>query len=142
MAVVALDLGRKRIGLAICDDREANILPLGAVQRQGGAKGDIEEISARLAGREVTRVVVGLPLNMDGSEGAAARQARAFAARLGTSLGSPVELFDERLTSVEARERLAAARVGGRRRKQAVDTVAAMVILEGWLASRHAGASE
>jgi putative Holliday junction resolvase len=139
MAVLGLDFGRKRIGVAICDDREANVLPLGTVQRRGGAKGDIEQISTLLAGRQVTRVVVGLPLNMDGSEGAAARQAHAFAARLRASLGLPVELFDERLTSVEARERIARSEVSGRRRKQAVDAVAAMVILEGWLEARRVG---
>jgi putative Holliday junction resolvase len=137
MTIAALDLGTKRIGLAVSDHGETSALPLGAIERRV-VRWDLEQVAARLAGREVTRVVVGLPLNMDGSEGPAARQARAFAARLATELGVAVEMFDERLTSVEAEERLARADVGRRRRKQAVDAVAAAVILEGWLAARRA----
>ena len=138
MTIAALDLGTKRIGLAVSDHGETSALPLGTIERRI-VRWDLEQVAARLAGREVTRVVVGLPLNMDGSEGPAARQARAFAARLGTELGVAVEMFDERLTSVEAEERLARADVGRRRRKQAVDAVAAAVILEGWLAARRGG---
>jgi len=138
MTIAALDLGTKRIGLAVSDHGETSALPLGTIERRV-VRWDLEQVAARLAGREVTRVVVGLPLNMDGSEGPAARQARAFAARLGTELGVAVEMFDERLTSVEAEERLARADVGRRRRKQAVDAVAAAVILEGWLAARRGG---
>jgi len=138
MTIAALDLGTKRIGLAVSDPGETSALPLGAIERRV-VRWDLEQVAARLAGREVTRVVVGLPLNMDGSEGPAARQARAFAARLAIEMGLAVEMFDERLTSVEAEERLARADVGRRRRKQAVDAVAAAVILEGWLAARRSG---
>lgn len=138
MTIAALDLGTKRIGLAVSDHGETSALPLGTIERRV-VRWDLEQVAARLAGREVARVVVGLPLNMDGSEGPAARQARAFAARLATELGVAVEMFDERLTSVEAEERLARADIGRRRRKQAVDAVAAAVILEGWLAARRGG---
>ncbi|MGH7863404.1 MAG: Holliday junction resolvase RuvX [Candidatus Binataceae bacterium] len=136
MTVAALDVGTKRIGLAISDQSETTALPLGVVER-GVTKMDIHEVAARLADRGVALLVVGLPLNMDGSEGPAARQARAFAVRLASELHLKVEMVDERLTSVEARERLARAQVGRERRKRAVDAVAATIILEEWISARR-----
>ncbi|MGH7948804.1 MAG: Holliday junction resolvase RuvX [Candidatus Binataceae bacterium] len=138
MTIAALDLGTKRIGLAVSDQGQTTALPLCTIERRV-LRWDLQQVAERLADREVALVVVGLPLNMDGSEGPAARQARAFAARLETELGISVELFDERLTSVEAEERLAQADAGKRRRKQAADAIAAAIILEGWLAVNRAG---
>jgi putative pre-16S rRNA nuclease len=135
MAIVALDFGKRRIGLAISDDSAKSALPLGAIKR-GSLRRDLQEIVAMLHSRGVTRLVVGLPLNMDGSEGPAARAARAFAEELGAASGLPVELFDERLTSFEAESRLAGMTTA-RRERGAVDAVAAAVILEGWLEARR-----
>ncbi len=132
MAVVALDLGRRRIGLAIAQGAAMGAHPMGTILRRSAAR-DFDEIRAKIAGRDVTRLIVGLPLNMGGSEGVEARRAAAFAARLAEALGLPVEMFDERLTSVEAEERLRGVRVGRARRKPAVDALAATIILEGWL---------
>jgi putative holliday junction resolvase len=130
MPVVAIDFGRKRIGLAITDGQGA--YPLGTMERRS-LKYDLEAIRSRLAERAVSLIVVGLPLNMDGTEGPTARAARAFAEHLGSATGLPVEMFDERLTSFEARERLAdmPARKGAR--KTGLDALAAVVILEGWM---------
>jgi len=135
MAIVALDLGKRRIGVAATDASGLAVHPLGSVERRN-LKYDLEAIAALVAGREVDRVIVGLPLNMDGSEGSAARTAREFAQQLRTSLGLPVELYDERLTSFEAKERLKQISLRRSKRKPAIDQIAAMVILESWLSRR------
>lgn len=135
MRIGAVDFGQKRIGLAITDDEGRNAYPLGIIERRSH-KTDLEAICSRLRERDVTSVVVGLPLNMDGSEGPMARAARSFAQRLGEAVGLPVELYDERLSSFEARERLRGAVSSRRARKRAVDAMAAVIILEGWLEAR------
>lgn len=143
MAIIGIDLGRKRIGLAISDGEGA--YPIETLERRS-LKFDLDAIRARLADRDVSLIVVGLPLNMDGTEGRPARAARAFAEHLGLVTGLPVQMFDERLSSVEADERLREAR-SSRTSKRAArknvvrDAVAASVILEGWLESRR-GAAE
>ncbi|HVA81100.1 MAG TPA: Holliday junction resolvase RuvX [Candidatus Binataceae bacterium] len=131
MTIVAVDFGKKRIGLAISDPAQSGAYPLGTVERRSTAL-DLADIQRRIADREVTRIVVGLPLNMDGSEGSIARAARSFGARLEAHLGLPVDFHDERLSSVEADERMRPL-LSRRRRKAVLDSVAAAVILEGWL---------
>lgn len=135
MPVVGIDFGRKRIGLAITDGHGA--FPLGVMERRS-LKYDLEMIRSRLAERAVSLIVVGLPLNMDGTEGPTARAARAFAEHVGSATGLPFEMFDERLTSFEAEERLREASASRASRKAARDAMAAAVILEGWLESRRA----
>jgi len=132
MPIAALDLGRRRIGVAVTDAASMGANPLGIVERRA-LKKDLKSIAAMLHDRRVSTIVVGLPLNMDGSEGPAARGARRFAAHLALELRVSVEMFDERLTSFEARERLAdmPARKGAR--KRSIDALAAVVILEGWM---------
>src|SRR6202167_2101831 len=132
MPIAAVDLGRRRIGIAVTDAAAMGAHPVGIVERRA-LKDDLEAIAAMLRGRDVSTIVVGLPLNMDGSEGPAARGARKFADQLATALGVGVELFDERLTSFEARERLAdmPARKGAR--KIGLDALAAVAILERWM---------
>jgi putative holliday junction resolvase len=138
MTVAALDLGRRRIGLAVSDDSEGHVFPLGAIERRGG-RADSQEIARCLRDYHVALLIVGLPLNMDGSEGAPARSARAFAARLGEELKLPVEMFDERLTSFEAEDRLRDLGIARKAKKAAIDAIAAAVILEGWLKARESG---
>lgn len=110
---------------------------MGTMERRS-LKNDLDAIRSRLADRDVSLIVVGLPLNMDGTEGPSARAARAFAEHLGSATGLPVEMFDERLTSIEAEERLREASASRAAKKAARDAVAAAVILEGWLESRRA----
>ena len=142
MAVVAaLDFGTRRIGIAVSDDAGIAAHPLCTIERRS-MKADLAAIRQALGDRKIDRIVVGLPLNMDGSEGPMARHARNFAARLAGALGLRVEFHDERLSSFEAEDRIAAATP--RRRHQAahklrIDAVAAAVILEGWLAARRPG---
>jgi len=132
MAIAALDLGRRRIGVAVTDAAAIGAHPVGIVERRA-LKADLEAIAAMLRDRGVEVIVVGLPLNMDGSEGPAARGARKFAASVAEALRVSVELFDERLTSFEARERLSDMPVTKGARKTGLDALAAVVILEGWM---------
>ena len=135
MSIAALDLGRRRIGVAVTDAAAIGAYPVGVVERRSIAR-DLEVIAAMLRDREVTMFVVGLPLNMDGSEGPAARSARRFADQLASALKVEVEMFDERLTSFEAEERLKGMPVKKGARKPAIDAIAATVILEGWMQLR------
>jgi len=135
MSIAALDLGRRRIGVAVTDAAAMGAHPIGVVERRSMAQ-DLASIAAMLRDREVTTIVVGLPLNMDGSEGPAARAARLFADRVAAALKVEVEMFDERLTSFEAEERLKGMPVKKRARKPAIDAIAATVILEGWMQAR------
>ncbi|MGD0072706.1 MAG: Holliday junction resolvase RuvX [Candidatus Binataceae bacterium] len=133
MSTLALDLGKRRIGVAVTDMSDLAAHPLATIER-GKSKSDLDAILALIEGRHVERVIVGLPLNMDGTEGQPARAARAFAEALSISLGLPVELHDERLSSFEARERLKQGQLRRSKRKRTVDQIAAVVILESWLA--------
>jgi putative Holliday junction resolvase len=129
---LGVDLGRVRIGLALADDVLRAARPLRTVARRP----DVETLAeiVRAAGEyEVDRAVLGLPLNMDGSEGEAARRARAFAPKLEAALGVPVELFDERLSTFEAESRLRDQGFSAKDRRSRVDAEAAAVILQGWL---------
>ena len=132
MPIAAVDLGRRRIGVAVTDAAAMGAHPLGIVERRA-LKKDIKAIAAMLGDRRVGTFVIGLPVNMDGSEGPAAVSARTFAAHLALELHVNVEMFDERLTSFEARDRLTDMPVGKGKRKRGIDALAAVVILEGWM---------
>ena len=132
MPIAALDLGRRRIGVAVTDAASMGAHPVGIVERRA-LKKDIEAIAAMLGDRGVDTFVVGLPLNMDGSDGPAAVSARKFAAHLALELRVTVEMFDERLSTFEARDRLGNMPAPRGTRKQGIDALAAVVILEGWM---------
>lgn len=125
--LLAVDLGSKRIGLAV--SAGALALPLLTLQRSS----DRQAIAAIVAvAREegVTGLVVGEPLRLDGSRGEAAERARSFASKLERAAGLPCALVDERLTSREAEERLRDAGVDPRRHPERVDQLAAQILLE------------
>jgi putative Holliday junction resolvase len=132
MRTLGVDLGRVRIGLAIADDILRTARALTVLTRRGEAK-DLAAIADLARDYEVTRAVLGLPLNMDGTEGASARLARTFAPKLAAALGVPVELFDERLSSFEAETRLRDRGISSKDARSMVDAEAAAVILQGWL---------
>jgi putative Holliday junction resolvase len=132
MPIAALDLGSRRIGVAVTDAASMGAYPLGIVERRA-LKKDLAAIATMLRDRQVEIIVVGLPLNMDGSEGPVARAARKFAAHVALELRVTVEMFDERLTSFEARYRLGDMAASRGARKKGIDAVAAAVILEGWM---------
>jgi putative Holliday junction resolvase len=132
MRYLGLDLGRARIGLALADDVLRTARPLVAIPHTS-AREDLERIGEVAREYEVEQAIVGLPLNMDDSEGPAARHARAFAARLAEALQVPVALHDERLSTFEAAGRLREQGFSARAQRSRVDAEAAAVILQGWL---------
>jgi len=136
MRLLGLDLGSKRIGVAVSDEMGWTAQGLTVLNRHGGQR-DLENIARLVKEQEVGEIVLGLPLNMDGSEGDQARRAREFAGKLEEHLGLPVHLWDERLTTWEAEGILKEAGVDGRKRKQVVDKVAATLILKSYLKARE-----
>ena len=135
MRLAALDVGDARIGVAVSDELGITAQGIGVVRRVGGRR-DLEALSQMLAPYAPERLVVGLPLNMNGTEGPQASRVRAFADKVAAHLGLPVEFWDERLTTVAAERILLEGDVSRRRRRELVDRVAATLILEGFLA-RH-----
>ncbi|MGH7894724.1 MAG: Holliday junction resolvase RuvX [Candidatus Binatia bacterium] len=135
MRIAALDVGDVRIGVAVCDELGITTRGVGVVRRVGGAR-DLEAIARLIAPLAPERVVVGLPLNMDGSEGQQAAKVRRFADRLGEHLGLPIDLWDERLTTVEAEDLFRQTGVKRKDRRAVVDQAAAAAILRSYLAGR------
>jgi len=131
-AALAVDLGDRTIGLAVSDALGITAQGLETLERHGGSR-DIEALRALCAEREVGRIVVGLPRNMDGSEGPRALKSRAFARGLREALDLPVFLWDERLTTAEAERLLVGADVTRAKRAKVIDKLAAQLILQGWL---------
>ena len=130
--VIAIDLGSRRIGVAVTDGLRMTAQPLETVPRHGGQR-DLDAIAALVRAHDAERIVLGLPLDPEGERGPAAKSVEAFAARLRAAVGVPVELIDESFSTVEAEEVLLAADVSRARRREVVDKMAAAVILRRWL---------
>lgn len=133
MRVLGVDLGSRRIGVAVSDRSGTIASPLTVLTRSSSQRADHLAIKRLLEQEEASAVVVGLPVNMDGTEGKAARAAREEAARMATVVDVPVHLHDERRTTVEADRLLAERRKSARDRRGIVDMAAAAVILQSWL---------
>jgi putative Holliday junction resolvase len=131
--IAALDVGDRRIGVAVSDELGLTARRVATVGRLGGRR-DLEALAAVLAQLAPERIVVGLPVNMDGSEGRQAARVRAFAERLGVHVALPITFWDERLTTWEAESRLRAEGVPAARWRDVVDQEAAVIILESYLA--------
>lgn len=134
---LALDVGDRTIGVAVSNPL-GWAAPVITLQRRSLDR-DLDRLRALVEEHRPTRLVVGLPLNMDDTEGPRAARTRRFAEAIGERLGLPVVLWDERLSTFEADQRLQEAGVRPRERKAVIDMVAAQVILEDYLA---AGAPE
>lgn len=133
MIYLGLDVGDRRIGVAVGDDSSTQAQPLTTLLRKGG-QADGRAIGDLMRQRRAERLVVGLPFDVSGDEGSQALRTRAFAERLQSQLDCAVEYVDERYTTVEAGE---AMRAGvGRRGRHDVDAVAAAMILQRFL-DRH-----
>ncbi len=138
--LLGVDLGRVRIGLALSDALGIMAHPLNSLVCSDAHK-DVEKLTQLIGEHGVTRVVIGLPLLMSGEEGKGAAAARRFADRLrkrtrAVNKDVAVELWDERLTTVQAERTLISAHVTRRRRRQVVDGLAAVLILQNFLDSR------
>lgn len=131
-----VDHGRRRIGLAIANPEGTIASPLGVVPGDGSVNKVIERIKRVVTDYDVHEWVVGLPLNMDGTEGDQARQVRRFAAHLERVTGQPVHLWDERLSSATADDHLATGDLTRAQKKARRDAVAAQVMLQSFLDAR------
>jgi putative holliday junction resolvase len=136
MRVIGLDLGSKRIGVAVSDRSGTIASPLTVLQRTGSRALDHKAIAALVEEEEAEGVVIGLPLSLDGSMGPAAQAAVAEAGEISSVVTVPVETFDERLTTVTADRSLMEARMRAEARRRVVDKVAAAVMLQTWLDGR------
>ncbi len=130
MRYLAIDYGTKRTGLAICDSAETIASPLAIIQ---GQKELLKKIAEVVETENVEAVVLGLPLNMDNSEGPQSKLILKFAERLKQHLHIPVHLQDERLSSFSAEEKLASANFTRGKKRKRLDAVAAAEILEAFL---------
>jgi putative holliday junction resolvase len=129
--VLGLDLGEARIGVAVSDPDRRLAVPVGTVRT--GAPQDVKAIAKLVAELGVASIVVGLPVSLSGEERTAADHARTFAGALRDFLHLPVELQDERLSTVEASRVLRRAGVKARGQREVIDQAAAAVILQAWL---------
>ena len=130
--LLGLDLGEKTIGLALSDTRLTIATPMETLKR-GKFAADAAKLDAIVAGQSVGGLVVGLPLNMDGSDGPSAQSARAFARNFAARSPLPILLWDERLSTAAVTRTLLEADASRRRRAQVVDKMAAGYILQGVL---------
>ena len=129
---MGLDVGTKTVGVAVADELGLTAQPI-TVVRRSSLKKDLADLLALARERSVDRFVVGLPLNMDGSEGPRAQATRKFGDALATASGLPIIYQDERLTTVAAERALLEADVSRARRREVIDQVAATIILQGGL---------
>ncbi|MGA0378802.1 MAG: Holliday junction resolvase RuvX [Ilumatobacteraceae bacterium] len=137
MRCLGLDLGSRRIGVALCDPDERVATPLTVVDRSASRVHDHANIARLVAEYEVQTVVVGLPLNMSGKVTAAAKSAMAETEELRRALDVPVLLHDERLTTVTADRSLMEMEMKADARRRVVDKVAAAVMLQAFLDHRR-----
>ena len=133
--IMGVDYGDARTGIAV-SDLLCSIVGTTTVIHSRNMEKTLTQICNLVKGSDIGEIVVGLPKNMDGTEGVRAELCREFAARLEEQTGLPVKLWDERRTTVEAHNILSAHNYHGKKRKDTVDAVAASLILEGYLAFR------
>ncbi len=136
MRAVGIDLGEKRIGVAISDSSGNLATPYEVVFRTGNRDQEHQQIRAIVEEVEAEILVIGLPLSLDGSEGKAAQGAREEAKAIAQVLSVPVEMHDERLTTVEAERLLREQGLKGPERRKVVDKVAAAILLQAWMEGR------
>lgn len=130
MRYLAIDYGLKRTGLAVCDADETLASPLVVLTGQGGL---IEKIRQAVTDQAVDAIVVGLPLNMDGTEGDQAKRVRDFAAETIKQIKLPLFFQDERLSSFDAEKKLAALGITRKKKKKHLDAIAAATILQAFI---------
>ncbi|MFI5269840.1 MAG: Holliday junction resolvase RuvX, partial [Chloroflexota bacterium] len=129
---MGLDLGEKRIGVAVTDVQQTMAFPERVLARRS-AKADRQALAALVADLQVDGVVIGLPLSMEGDSGPNAERAKSFGQYLARAVRVPVDFQDERLTTVEAEERLRDSGLSAAERRQRIDAAAAAVILEDYM---------
>jgi putative Holliday junction resolvase len=136
--ILALDLGKKRIGLAISDELGITAQGLDTLERRGRRE-DIETLRRLAVARGVTRFLIGDPLHMSGDASRQGDYTREFASELGRKTGLPIEFRDERWTSREAERTIRGAGVANRERKPTIDKLSAVILLQSYLDSMVTG---
>lgn len=129
---LAVDYGDVRTGLAECDLSGMVASGIGTI-REGGMRNTAERVAKEAAQRNCRKIVIGLPKNMDGSEGGRVDTVRAFAALLAELTDIPIDFYDERMTTMAAYRYLGATETFGKKRKGSVDTLSAEIILQDYL---------
>ena len=132
-------MGDRRIGVAISDALGLTAQPLTVLARRGALRDDVQAVCDLVAQHRVERVVIGLPLTMRGEAGIQAEKVTAFADTLRRRLDVPIQLVDERLTTVQGSRALRAAGLSGRRQRHVIDRVAAQLILQQFLETVRSG---
>lgn len=130
--LLALDVGDKRIGVAVCDVTKMLVTPVETIQRKN-SKIDVARVAKLAEDHEVAAVIVGLPKNMDGTEGEQAAKVKSFAKKIARETRLPVHFEDERLSSFTATERLVERGIDTGRNRDLIDMEAAAVILQSYL---------
>ena len=139
MPVMALDVGTKRIGVAVADPTQSFALPVAVLERTN-LRADLERIADLARDYQADEIVVGDPLRLSGERGPAAEQIDRFVEHLRKSFTGKIHRVDERLTTAQAQKTLIAADVSRAKRKMVVDKMAAALILETFLARRRGNA--
>lgn len=132
MRILGLDVGERRIGVALSDPLGLTAQRLTVLERSGG-RGDLDAVCALIAQHQAASVVIGLPLTLKGAHGPQAQRVTSFAQALRRQSPVPVHLVDERLTTAQGERALLATDTSRRRRKQVIDQVAAQLILQQYL---------
>lgn len=127
---MALDYGRKRVGVAVCDALGITVTPLAFLPMHKGVAKDIQRI---IQERSIEEIILGLPLNMQGEDSAMTQEVRAFGQTLQDMVSIPVHLYDERLTSQQAEQMLIENKQSRQKRKTTIDSAAAAVLLRAYL---------
>lgn len=130
--ILALDLGKRRIGLAVSDELGLTAQGLPTIERKN-LRVDLERLRQVIADRSVSRILIGNPLHMSGREGAQSGWVREFAEKLRVAAGLEVQLWDERLTTRQASRVLRESGIGIEKRARAVDQLSAVLILQSFL---------
>lgn len=133
--ILGLDVGSRRIGIAVTDPLGITAQGLETLQRRNKRQ-DLAALKELIQQHDIREIVVGLPLRMSGEAGTQSEKMRQFAEELRKHFGLPVHLFDERLTSAEANRLLRDTDLSIAKRAKAVDRMAAVLILQGWMQSR------
>ncbi|PYO66715.1 MAG: Holliday junction resolvase RuvX [Gemmatimonadetes bacterium] len=139
--LLAVDWGERRIGLSLSDETQRLAQPLTTLTRRAGKRFPMRQLCTLLEQHAVAGVIVGLPLDEQGEEGAPARAARELAAAIGRQTGRPVELWDERMTTARALQAVREMGGSARGRKGDVDALAATLLLQHYLDARRGSAT-
>jgi putative holliday junction resolvase len=135
---LGIDVGTVRVGLARSDPYGLIASPVATLTRDAKNGADLDELVAMITDEDVSGVVVGLPVTLAGREGTSAEMARSYAGELAARIAPiPVEMIDERLSTVSAQRTLATRGIRGKASRAVVDQAAAVVLLQHWLDSRH-----